>query len=189
MRLYLLKLKNKPLYFAAKLTRAVLSDLEYFLHPAKRKKKHAHYELQNRLAGAKDHFTYDNPAYWRAIQQIENIAAYLEKIYFDARWGHTLLQGVSPVKDDEYIRYSFFLLREALGLIYKDLTALRRIPASPDIKLIAAHARKNLHLARRQAALDDSDFIGNLKFDSIYASLGKCFDCLEKYFDDLAAIR
>ncbi|MBU2572959.1 MAG: hypothetical protein KKH28_02635 [Elusimicrobia bacterium] len=181
MRLYLLKLKNKPLYCAAKLTRAILSDIEHSLHPAKHKKKHTHYDLQKHLAVAKDHFTYANPAYSRAIQQIENLAAYLEKIHFDMR--------SRSAQNDEYIRYSFFLLREALGLIYKDLISLRKQPASPEIKLIAAHARKNLQLAKRQAALDDANFIGNLKFGSICNSLDKCFDCLEKYFDELADIR
>ena len=90
---------------------------------------------------------------------------------------------------DEFIRYSFFLLHEALEIIYRNLVALRRRPPFPDIRVISGHARKNLQLARRQAAMDDADFIGNLKFDSIYVSLGKCFDCLEQYFDALSAIR
>ena len=180
MRLYLLRLKNKPLYFAAKLTRAILSDIEHFLRPEKHKKKHTHYDLQKHISGAKDHFTYDNPAYSRAIHHIENIAAYMEKIYFDTRLHH--------VKTNEDLRYSLFLLHEALELIYQDLIALRKKPIVPHIKRIAAHARKNLYLAKRQAALNETDFIGNLKFDSIYTSLDGCFDCLEKYFDELANV-
>lgn len=181
MRLYILKLKNKPLYHVARLARAVLLELELFLQPAKHKKKHAHYDLQHQVALAKDHFTYDNPAYSRTIQRIDDIAAHLERIRFDARGREA--QG------DQFIRYSVFLLHEALEIIYRNLIALRRSPPFPDIRVIANHARKNLQLARRQAAMDDADFIGNLKFDSIYISLGRCFDSLEQFFDELADMR
>lgn len=180
MRLYILKLKNRPLYHVAGLTRAVLRDLEHFLHPDKGGKKHAHYDLQHHVALAKDHCTYDKPAYSRAIQRIENIAARLERIRFDA-------QG-RAAQTDQFIRYSAFLLHEALEIIYRNLIALRRRPPFPDVRVIANHARKNLQLARRQAALDDAGFIPNLKFDSIYLELGRCFDCLEQFFDDLADI-
>jgi hypothetical protein len=181
MRLYILKLKNKPLYFTARLTHAILLDLDRFLHPAKHKKKHAHHDFLHQVALAREHCTYDNPAYALAIQQLENLAAHLERIRFDAHG--------RAAQGDEFIRYSFFLLHEALEIIYRNLIALRRRPPFPDIRIISNHARKNLQLARRQAAMDDADFIGNLKFDSIYISLGKCFDCLEKYFEALSGIR
>lgn len=181
MRLYILKLKNKPLYFVAGLTRAILLDLDHFLHPAKRKKKPAHYDFPHQVALAREHCTYDNPAFSRTIQQLENLAAHLERIRFDSHG--------RAAQGDEFIRYSFFLLHEALEIIYRNLIALRRRPPFPDIRVISNHAGKNLRLARRQAALDNADFIANLKFDSIYVSLGKCFDCLEQYFDALSGIR
>lgn len=181
MRLYFLKLKDKPLYFAAKMTRALTADIEYFLHPAKHRKEYCNFDLQKHLSGAKGPLDHSDPAFSRALSQLGHIAAYLDKIRFDARGG--------SAQSDEYIRHAFFQLQEALELIYRDLTALRKKPASGEIKLIAAGARKNLYQARRQAAQDDASFIGNLKFDSICISLDKCFDSVEKYFDELAGIR
>jgi len=113
MRLYILKLKNKPLYSIARLTRAILLDLDRFLHPAKPGKKHAHYDFQHQAALARDHCTFDNPAYSRAVQQLENFSAHLERIRFDAHG--------RAAQGDEFIRYSFFLLHEALESTHFDV--------------------------------------------------------------------
>jgi hypothetical protein len=180
MRLYLLKLKNRPRYFAAKLTRAVLLDLDCLLRPGKRNKKHLAYDFQRYTSEAKDYLTYDNPSYSRAIQQIESITSLLEKILLDAHF--------NSIKNDHYTIHSFFLLREALALIYKNLIALIKEPTASAVKLIAVNARENLRLARKQAATTDAEILGDQKFNAMHNSFGKCFEHLEKYADELAGI-
>lgn len=186
MRLYLLKLKNKPRYFAAKLTFSVLSGIDAILLPGKNRKRHSHFDFHIHASSAKDWLTYDNPAYARAIQQIEHISAHLEKILSNAHF--------KSIKKDHYTMHSLFLLHEALTLIYRNLTSFRRLinlrrrPVTTAVKRIAASGRENLNLAKMQAETTNTDMLGNPKFSAMHTAFDKCFEHLGKYSDELAGM-
>lgn len=179
IRLLIARFRNRPRYLAARAAKA-LSAQAAAMAAGERIAQQAHLETValvkalRETAGPLDRWLYAVAA------DLEGSAAWLEKARMDA--------GLHGTRPDRYAASALEALAGTFDQLYRCIASGRRSAERlAAARGLAAGARKHLDLAIRRAALDPADFVGNLKFSSIYSALRRCADEAEKLALDLAA--